>query len=591
MKEFLKNYKIPIILGALALIAVITTVIVITGGFSANAGLYITSASGSVSITNSDQSENAVIGTALNKGDVITIGDQSSCTIAYRGKKNSDDNYLVAGSNTQLLVSDKFDGKNDGELFLRNGSVICNFAGESQSSVIIRTSDSTITFKDSVAKAAYYTNEFISYTDLYTFMGNNSIQLYDSLRNPVNSPEIQIEKMWGRVVSEDQPSFEALNLSFDLSELTAADLQELIKIASLIGDSFPYTIEELKAALDDKNEEPYTEGPSISEPSDTFTQTDISDTIQTAAPVTESTAPAIETTLPGNVTTAPHVISTQRPTETTPKQTQTTPKQTTASTTSQTQKSNTSTHIVTIVIDGEETIQEVPHGGNAVRPADPVIEGYTFIGWDGSFENITEDTTITAIFNEDLIGSGTEFHTVTVVIGNNVSTITVPHGQSANLPTSVEVEGYIFRGWDKDFTNITSDVTITAILERTLTHTVTFVVENNSYQVQVEHNGSVIPTYIPSTDSNGNRFVGWDKALDNIVSDVTITAVFASENFHTVTFIIDHQFYSVKVNDGETVEPPFWPIADSLGNRFIGWDRSLENITSDVTITAVYGSY
>lgn len=581
MKDFLKNYKIPIILGALALIAVIATIIVITGGVSSKSGLYIQSVSGSVTVTNGDVSENAVNGVKLNQSDVITVGADSSCTVAYQGKKNSDDNYLIICPDTQILVSDEFNGKDSGELFIRNGSVIGNFAGDDKASVIVRTPDSTVTLEKSVAKISYYTNEFISYTDLYTFMGNNNIQLYDSLRNPVNSPEFQIQQKWGRVVSENDPSFEALNLDFDLGELTAFDLKNLITIAQLIGDDFPYKPGELQAALDSKKEDTLT-APLVSEPP--ASETDNSGTIQTAEPiVTETSAPSIETTLPGQTTTTVHVITTTS----TPAAT-TAPPQTSSSGQSQ---GDQRTHIVTIVIDGEETIQEVPHGGNAVKPEDPVIEGYTFIGWDGSFENITEDVVITALFNENLQSDSDIFHTVTIIIGNNVTTQIVPHGQPADLPSNVEVEGYIFRGWDKDYSSITSDITITAILERAMTHTVTFVVEGQTYTVQAEHNGSVMPPYIPSYDSKGNRFIGWDKSLANIISDVTITAVFESDNYHTVTFIIDNEFYSVRVADGETAEPPFWPLVDSVGNRFIGWDHSLENITSDVTITAIYGGY
>ncbi len=580
MKDFLKNYKIPIILGALALVAVIATVIVITGGSSSRSGLYITSANGNVSITNDDVSENAVNGAALKQGDVITVGTDSSCTIAYRGKKNSEDNSLIIGPETQVLVSDEFNGKDDGELFVRNGTVIGNFAGDDRASVIIRTSDSTITLEKSVSKISYYTNEFISYTDLYTFMGNSEIQLYDSLRNPVNSPEIQIQKKWGRVVSENAPSFEALNLDFDLSELTVFDLRNLITIAQLIGDDFPYRPGELQAALDSKKEDSLN-APLISEPP--ASETDNSDNIQTAEPIsTETTAPIIETTLPGQ-TTAPHVITTAPP------QTTAATNRTSQTATQTAAQSDQRTHTVTIIIDGEETIQEVAHGQDAVRPEDPVIDGYTFMGWDGSFENITEDTVITAIFRSDDTDSDSIFHTVTVVIGENVSQLSVPHGQSANLPTNVEVDGYIFRGWDKDFTSITSDITITAILEKAMTHTVTFVVENQTYTVQVEHGGSAMPPYIPSTDSNGNRFLSWDKSLGNIINDTTITAVFASDNYHTVTFIIDNQFYQVKVEDGGNAEPPFWPMTDSNGNIFVSWDRSLNNITSDVVITAIYG--
>lgn len=437
MKEIFRNYKIPIILGGCAIVAVILTVILVTGGFSSSYGLYISSAYGTVSVTNSD---NAAASTTeqLKKGDVITVGSNSSCTLAYKGKKNSDNNYIVLGADSQAVVMSDFDGKEDGELFIRSGTAIANFADEDHSSVVFRTADSSITTAKSVAKVSYYTNEFMSYTDLYTFMGTSKVQLYDTVGNPVNNPEMQIEKKWGRIVSENGPSFEALNLDIDLNELTAFDLKTLITIANIVGERFPYTPAELKAVYDTKSDD--SSGISIEQQTETVTlpitePIDTSDTIQTAEPIVTTNPPPTETTLPGQT------AATTKPTPTT----------TAAATT--TTKTNVY-HYVTIIIDGEETIQEVPHGGNAEKPADPKIDGLTFIGWDGSFENITEDTVITAMFDEAFNNNGNGnnnnnnndnnnnnlfTHTVTVVIGDKTTTLQVPHGESANLPTTINL--------------------------------------------------------------------------------------------------------------------------------------------------------
>ncbi|MBQ5319472.1 MAG: hypothetical protein J6K17_10280 [Oscillospiraceae bacterium] len=594
MKELFKNFKIPIILGGCALLAVIITVILLTGGSSSSSyGLYMSSAYGTVSVTNSDNMVSANSGDQLNEGDVITVGDNSSCTLVYEGNKNSDDNYIVIGANSQIVVMNDFDGKDEGELFIRNGTVIANFADDDHSPVVLRTVDASITTEDSVSKVSYYTNEYMSYTDLYTFMGNNQVQLYDEQGHKVNNAEMQIEKKWGRVVAESGPSFEALNLDIDLNELSAFDLKALIKIANIVGDKFPYTVAELKAVYDTKSDDnsgisieqqpDATETAPVTEPVNT--PGDTSGTIQTAEPITTTVAPPTETTLPGQTTTAA--------------------KTTSAANTTSAQNTTTKTnvyHNVTIIIDGEETIQEVPHGGNAEKPEDPHIDGLTFIGWDNSFENITEDRIITAMFDEAFGDDNNIFndndnnnnntslpvHNVTVVIGDKSTVVQVVHGQSANLPSVLNIEGYVFMGWDKDYTSITEDMTITAILKPNV-HTVTFIVENNTFTVEVEHGGDALPTYIPVSDSNGNMFVGWDKPITNITMDTTVKAVFNTGTYHTVTFIIDNEFYTVHVADGGTAEPPFWPMTNSLGVPFLCWDRSLDNITSDVTITAYYG--
>ena len=58
-------------------------------------------------------------------------------------------------------------------------------------------------------------------------------------------------------------------------------------------------------------------------------------------------------------------------------------------------------------------------------------------------------------------------HTVTFVDwdGTVLSTQTVGEGQAATAPADPYREGYNFIGWDADFANVTSDLTITALYE------------------------------------------------------------------------------------------------------------------------------
>ncbi len=96
-------------------------------------------------------------------------------------------------------------------------------------------------------------------------------------------------------------------------------------------------------------------------------------------------------------------------------------------------------------VDGltEEVIetQSVEEGMDAVPPEAPVHEGYNFIGWEGDYTNITENTTITARYAEE----GVETFTVTAEAGEggtvSPATQTVAAGTSAKI-TITPNEGY-----------------------------------------------------------------------------------------------------------------------------------------------------
>lgn len=576
---------IPVITGSLALIAVIAVMIVLFGGKS-SAGLYITEASGTVGITSADESVQADSSAALKEGDVITVGEGASCKIVYRTKKNADDIYMVLSENTQAVLTADPKSKDGGELLINRGSVICNFTELDKTQINIRTADAKIYPSGTVSKVAWLTEEFSSYTDVYAFMGNAKIQLYDVQGNAVNTPEFLAEKLAGRVTTNDLgPVFSYLNIQFPLTDLTAKDLKNLITISQL-NENFTYTTDELKAAYSNVSGGEDIEGE---------TTVTSSEAIQTAEPIeTTSTGlvtdePNHEITLPNNTTAAATTqpqttTTTAKPAETTSGNDgdiEETPEPTDPST----------THTVTIIIGDDEIVQEVEHGGSADMPADPEISGKTFVGWDKDYSNITEDTVITAIF-KDSGSTGTDvYHNVTIVIADRETTIQVKDGEAAPLPSTVNIEGYTFKGWDKDYSSIHSDITITAILEPNSTvktqYTVTFMVGGIPYLTLVEAGGNAIAPITPTVDAEGNEFIGWDKSLLNINSDITITAMFASPEY-TVTFVVEGISYPVKVKKGETAVVPVNPTTDSLGRTFIGWDSSFTNVQSNLTVNAIF---
>ena len=107
--------------------------------------------------------------------------------------------------------------------------------------------------------------------------------------------------------------------------------------------------------------------------------------------------------------------------------------------------------------------------------------------------------------------------------GTTLKTQIVDSGSSATAPSNPSRDGYTFTGWDKTFTNVTSDLTVTAQYS-IKQYTVTFKDWDGSTIITrtVNHGSSATAPSDPNRD--GYNFIGWDKAFNNVISDLTITA-------------------------------------------------------------------
>lgn len=541
----MKSFKTAIIAGALALVAVIATVIVLTSG-SSGYGLYISSVSGDVVISNAEGTTQAAAETFLATGDALTVNAGGSCTLIYRTRDNYDQNYIILEPATQVLATGKYTGKSDDELYLNRGSVMVSALNKSKKNIIIRTASASVTTKDAAMRIAYELGEGTTTTLAASFGGASEIQLYDALGNAVDrdgmklqSPEVLGEGLSAKVVSSgDAPSFEYLNIKTDLASYNADTLKELLTISAFHDGMLSFTAAEIKAAYDAAPTEAPVDEPEVPEESVT------GETTVTTVPETSETE---ETTIPSEETT----VTTTTPAQTTTAYTTTTAATTQAPQTTAQTTSTASGKMITVyvIIDDEITMQEVPYGGNATQPADPVIEGKRFVGWDGSFTNITEETTISAIFEDDAsvttastsvtfdstetTTSDSRMFTVTVIVNGQATTQQVAYGGSAVLP-AVNIPGYVFMGWDRSPDNITENCTITAILvpdgsttdTSATTYTVTFVVDGVSYPVTVSAGSSAVAPVSPTINSRGQTFIGWDTDFSNVTHDLTVTALF-----------------------------------------------------------------
>ncbi|MCL2457160.1 MAG: InlB B-repeat-containing protein, partial [Defluviitaleaceae bacterium] len=112
---------------------------------------------------------------------------------------------------------------------------------------------------------------------------------------------------------------------------------------------------------------------------------------------------------------------------------------------------------------GGQLTQSIPEGGNAVLPILAPHDEYVFLGWDGDHTNITSNRTITAIWVHV-----SDTRTVTFELAGGTRTgggalfQRIAYGRDA-VPPQVSRAHHAFDGWDGDYTNVTTDRTITAL--------------------------------------------------------------------------------------------------------------------------------
>ena len=178
--------------------------------------------------------------------------------------------------------------------------------------------------------------------------------------------------------------------------------------------------------------------------------------------------------------------------------------------------------------------QEVESGKSATAPTAPTREGYTFTGWEKIFTNVTKDLTITAQY--EVIKFTVNF----VDYDNTVlKTEVVVSGASATAPADPIREGYTFIGWDKDFDSIENDITITATYD-TNKYTITFDSAGGSPipSIKQDYNTTITPPADPIRE--GYTFKGWNPIIPATMpaENINITAQWEI-NKYTITFETD----------------------------------------------------
>ncbi|MBB6461546.1 leucine-rich repeat protein [Flammeovirga kamogawensis] len=104
--------------------------------------------------------------------------------------------------------------------------------------------------------------------------------------------------------------------------------------------------------------------------------------------------------------------------------------------------------------------EEVDYKDAATAPENPTRSGYTFIGWDTTFDIITADLIVTATY---------EINTYTVIFkdhdGSIIKSEEVNYKAPATAPENPTRSGYSFIGWDTTFNEVTDNLTVIALYD------------------------------------------------------------------------------------------------------------------------------
>lgn len=166
------------------------------------------------------------------------------------------------------------------------------------------------------------------------------------------------------------------------------------------------------------------------------------------------------------------------------------------------------------------TLSNVEYGSNVTAPTNPEREGYTFTGWDKSLQNITANTTIMAQFAIKIYS--VQFYDFEENTLGEVQT--VAHGAAAVAPTNIERAGYAFLGWDVAFDEVIGDLDVYPLYER-LTYTVEFQDYNGTRIGDVQTINYGEDATAPSNPTRlGYIFDGWDRVFTNVTSNLIVKA-------------------------------------------------------------------
>lgn len=216
-------------------------------------------------------------------------------------------------------------------------------------------------------------------------------------------------------------------------------------------------------------------------------------------------------------------------------------------------------------------------GTAATAPADPTRTGYTFIGWDKDFSNITEDLVVTAQY---------KINRYEVIFkdwdGTILKSDSVDYNTAATAPANPLREGHEFIGWDKDFSHVSSDMVINARYAVNY-YPVGFLNYDGTLlsEQSIAYNQAAMEPNVPARE--GYTFIGWTADIEHITARTFAIALYEKDGIN-VTYISEEG--DTIVSEKVDMHLPDAPIVS--GKTFTGWLTESASNAEGIVFRATY---
>lgn len=250
-------------------------------------------------------------------------------------------------------------------------------------------------------------------------------------------------------------------------------------------------------------------------------------------------------------------------------------------------------------LDGDGQIinnQAVEEGKAAIEP-DIIKEkdGKVFVRWSANFDNIKQNMTIKAIYEDAPKEQEKTYQAVFKDVNDNIV-----HEETLNQDAKPDLlkafdyvtppEGKTMIGWESESGN-GQVIFRPKFADKTVF--VQFFGEDNQllFVQRIKYGTAIDSNSLPSVPSiDGKIFSGWSHSLKDFKEDTDVKAIYTKETTHLVTFYDADQTTILQqriVKDGKGVQIPKAPQKD--GYNFVGWSSDdLSHIISDTNVFPRY---